>query len=71
MIRSFIEQEKLPVRVTRSTSNQELLDLIEAALDAAPDDEEVPAPTPAPAPEPEPEPEAPAEAPAPERRRRR
>ena len=69
LIRSFIEQEKLPVRVTRSTSNQELLDLIEAALDAAPGDEEVPAPTPAPAPEPEPEP--PAEAPAPERRRRR
>ena len=69
LIRSFIEQEKLPVRVTRSTNNQELLDLIEAALDAAPGDEEAPAPTPAPAPEPEPE--APAEAPAPERRRRR
>lgn len=69
LIRSFIEQEKLPVRVTRSTSNQELLDLIEAALDAAPGDEETPAPIPAPAPEPEPE--APAETPAPERRRRR
>lgn len=31
-IRSFIEQEKLPVRVTRSTTNDELLDMIEDAL---------------------------------------
>ncbi|MCY1134020.1 hypothetical protein OWT79_10460 [Bacteroides fragilis] len=29
MIRSYIEQEKLPVRVTRSTTNQMLLDMIE------------------------------------------
>lgn len=32
MIRSFIEQEKLPVRITRSTTNQMLLDMIEEAL---------------------------------------
>lgn len=32
MIRSYIEQEKLPVRVTRSTTNQMLLDMIEEAL---------------------------------------
>lgn len=31
-IRAFIEQEGLPVRVTRSTTNSELLDLIEEAL---------------------------------------
>lgn len=32
MIRSYIEQEKLPVRVTRSTTNQMLLDMVEEAL---------------------------------------
>lgn len=32
LIRAYIEQEKLPVRVTRSTTNRELLDQIEAAL---------------------------------------
>ena len=32
MIRSFIEQEKLAVRITRSTTNQMLLDMIEEAL---------------------------------------
>lgn len=35
MIRSYIEQEKLPVRVTRSTTNQMLLDMIEEALHKA------------------------------------
>lgn len=37
MIRTYIEQEGLPVRVTRSTSNRDLLDLIEEALENAPD----------------------------------
>lgn len=40
-IRAFIEQENLSVRVTRSTSNSDLLDLIEEALrepDASTDD---------------------------------
>lgn len=32
LIRAYIEQEKLPVRVTRSTTNRDLLDQIEAAL---------------------------------------
>ncbi|MCE8595677.1 hypothetical protein [Bacteroides fragilis] len=32
MIRSYIEQEKLPVRATRSTTNQMLLDMIEEAI---------------------------------------
>lgn len=32
MIRSFIEQEKLGVRVTRTTTNQMLLDMIEEAM---------------------------------------
>lgn len=32
LIRAFIEQEKLSVRVTRSTTNQDLLDLIEEAV---------------------------------------
>lgn len=32
MIRSFIEQEKLPVRVTRTTTNKDLLELIEEAM---------------------------------------
>lgn len=33
LIRAFIEQEKLPVRVTRSTTNSDLLDQIEAAIE--------------------------------------
>lgn len=37
MIRTYIEQEGLPVRVTRSTSNKDLLDMIEEALENAPD----------------------------------
>lgn len=32
MIRTYIEQEKLPVRVTRSTTNRDLLEQIEVAL---------------------------------------
>lgn len=32
LIRSFIEQEKLPVRVTRSMTNDELLDMVEDAV---------------------------------------
>lgn len=70
LIRSFIEQEKLPVRITRSTGNQELLDLIEAALEAMPPAEQAPVETEA-TPQPEPPAEQAAEAPAPERRRRR
>lgn len=53
MIRTYIEQEGLPVRVTRSTSNKDLLDLIEEALENAPDgggnpehQDTVPAPAP-------------------------
>ena len=50
MIRAYIEQEKLPVRVTRSTSNRELLDLIDEALENLPDDtgeaEDEPSPSP-------------------------
>ncbi|KAA6302889.1 MAG: hypothetical protein EZS26_001059 [Candidatus Ordinivivax streblomastigis] len=37
LIRTFIEQEKLSVRVTRSTTNQDLLDMIEEAFAGAPD----------------------------------
>ena len=37
MIRTYIEQEGLPVRVTRSTPNKDLLDMIEEALENAPD----------------------------------
>lgn len=70
LIRSFIEQEKLPVRITRSTGNQELLDLIEAALEAMPPAEQAPVETET-TPQPEPPAEQAAEAPAPERRRRR
>lgn len=70
LIRSFIEQEKLPVRITRSTGNQELLDLIEAALEAMPPAEQAPVETEATS-QPEPPAEQAAEAPAPERRRRR
>ena len=32
LIRSFIEQEKLPVRVTRATTNADLLDMLEEAV---------------------------------------
>lgn len=71
MIRTYIEQEGLPVRVTRSTSNKDLLNLIEEALENAPDGDGGGTPehqdtVPAPAPE-EPvsdEPEGTGEAPA-------
>lgn len=33
LIRAFIEQEKLAIRVTRSTTNSDLLDQIEHALE--------------------------------------
>lgn len=54
MIRTYIEQEGLPVRVTRSTSNKDLLDMIEEALENVPDnggnvDTEAAAPAPEPA----------------------
>lgn len=54
MIRTFIEQEKLDVRVSRTTTNKELLDMIDAAY-AAPQPEE---PEEQPEPEPEPTPAA-------------
>lgn len=41
-IRAYIEQEKLGIRVTRSTSNRDLLDLIEEALNAGPEEPEEP-----------------------------
>ena len=67
LIRTFIEQEKLSVRITRSTSNKELLNLIEKALETDPEAEAEQVPTPEPEPEPteEPTPEST------ERRRRR
>lgn len=81
MLRTYIEQEGLPVRVTRSTSNKDLLDLIEEALENAPDGDkgdDAPPAEPAPAPEvpaPEEPEEIPEETPAPtaraERPRRR
>lgn len=40
MIRTYIEQEKLPVRVTRSTTNRELLDMIESQLEGPKPEEE-------------------------------
>lgn len=40
LIRAFIEQEKLGIRVTRSTTNQDLLDLIEEAVQGCPQPEE-------------------------------
>lgn len=40
MIRTFIDQEKLNIRVTRSTTNKMLLDEIEAALEGASSDSE-------------------------------
>lgn len=48
LIRTFIEQEKLSVRITRSTSNKELLNLIEEALEADPEAEAQQVPTPEP-----------------------
>lgn len=70
LIRSFIEQEKLSVRITRSTSNRELLDQIEEALEGEPKAEE-PEASVAPEPEPEVPAENPEETPSTERRRRR
>lgn len=54
LIRQFIEQEKLSVRITRSTTNKELLDQIEETLEADPqaEAEQVPTPEPEPAAEP-------------------
>ena len=69
LIRTFIEQEKLSVRVTRSTTNGELLDMIEDAVhDAATGEDDPPVET-------DPEPEAgnepePEEEEKPARRRR-
>lgn len=67
LIRQFIEQEKLSIRITRSTTNKELLDLIEEALEAEPQAEtgQVPAPGA------EPEPAAEQAQESTERRRRR
>ena len=42
LIRTFIEQEKLSVRVTRSTTNGELLDMIEDAVHGVSQDEPQP-----------------------------
>ena len=58
------------MRITRSTGNQELLDLIEAALEALPPAEQAPAETEATS-QPEPAAEQEAETPVPERRRSR
>ena len=41
MIRTFIEQEKLDVRISRTTTNKELLGMIDDALAFAPEDSEV------------------------------
>lgn len=62
LIRTFIEQEKLDVRVSRTTTNKDLLDMIDDAFTAAPQDspqesEEEPE-DPQPETEAEPEPEA-------------
>ena len=59
LIRSYIEQENLPVRVTRAMTNGELLDMVEEAIDKAvqagdepeeqqpdPEPDEAPAPAP-------------------------
>lgn len=67
LIRTFIEQEKLSVRITRSTSNKELLNLIEEALETDPEAEAEQVPTP----EPEPEPTEESTPESTERRRRR
>ena len=42
LIRSYIEQEKLPIRVTRATTNGELLDMIEDAVHKAVQSEDEP-----------------------------
>jgi len=55
-IRTYIEQEKLSIRITRSTTNEELLDMIEKGVQEASD-------TPEPEPGPENEPETTAETP--------
>lgn len=39
MIRTYIEQEKLDIRVSRTTGNKDLLDMIEAELKKVPEDE--------------------------------
>lgn len=69
LIRQFIEQEKLSVRITRSTTNKELLEMIEDALESDPQAEAEQAPIPEPEPEPEPTAEPAQE--STERRRRR
>lgn len=56
LIRQFIEQEKLSIRITRSTTNKELLDLIEEALEAEPQAEAGQVPAPGAEPEPAAEP---------------
>lgn len=66
MIRSFIEQEKLSVRVTRSTTNGELLDMIEDAVHGTAGEDQEPDIVPAP----EQEQENDSEEAAPSRRRR-
>lgn len=65
MIRTFIEQEKLSVRFTRTSTNKDLLDQIEAELGVDPQAQAEQAPTPEPEPEKEPASEST------ERRRRR
>jgi hypothetical protein len=57
LIRAFIEQEKLPVRVTRSTTNSELLDMIEDAVHGVTTKEEEPEREPDPEPEDDPAPD--------------
>lgn len=67
LIRTFIEQEKLDIRLSRHTTNKDLLDMVEEALSAVPkepEEEDSPA---AKVPEPEAETES---EPAPARRRR-
>ena len=40
MIRGYINQERLPIRITRSTSNRELLDMIEQEIEGPKPEEE-------------------------------
>ena len=40
MIRGYIDQERLPIRITRSTSNRELLDMIEHEIEGPKPEEE-------------------------------
>lgn len=70
LIRTFIEQEKLTVRVTRSTSNGELLDMIEDAVHGVSAKEDESASEAEPEPEPTSETDAEPDEPAAERRRR-